>query len=227
MSAELVPDGKVMRVKAGAIVEAASPKTRFILDEDNNRFTKEVDGKEVYTVTFEWEGDDIVNLKRIFADVSEQLQEPDDKEMYLKPTKNGLNLVGGTVVDELIPSYMSGTFENNEINVTMMYGEQMVTCTASLDNGETVMSNIVRTVDGTEMKTYDDGHIDLYQSGNLLLCDGGEILDDLPTRIHEVSDTELQITYGNDIWKYTWEWTEDDNIKNLKKTKLQGGENNA
>lgn len=213
MAIDLEMDGKVLCVKGGATVETPLHGT-YTKIKDENRILFESEQLSNY-LCWDWDGDDIVNCKREL--VKGEFSKTIENAVYFDHTENALTLIGGAMIDE--KPYDTANIELNEsaIDIEMLYGDQQVKFTADYNNG--VLSDMLMTVDGEKLEPSEDGSVTLRQQGDILLCEGGDLFSDLPDRIHIVSDTEIQFTYGEDVWSITYDLTAD-GIKNVKKSKL-------
>lgn len=213
MAIDLEMDGKVLCVKGGTTVGTPLHGT-YTKIKDENRILFESEQLSYY-LCWDWDGDDIVNCKREL--VKGEFPKPIENAAYFDHTENALTLIGGAMIDE--KPYDTANIELNEsaIDIEMLYGDQQVKFTADYNNG--VLSDMLMTVDGEKLEPSEDGSVTLRQQGDILLCEGGDLFSDLPDRIHIVSATEIQFTYGADVWSITYDLTAD-GIKNVKKSKL-------
>lgn len=213
MAIELEINGKVLCVKGGATFGTPLQGTYTKIN-DENRILFESEQLSYY-LCWDWDGDDIVNLRRELA--NGEFPEPIENAAYFDHIENVLTLIGGAMIDEKSYDIANIELNGSSIDIEMLYGDQQVKFTADYNND--VLSNMLMTVDGERLDPSEDGSVTLRQQGDILLCEGGALFSDLPDRIHIVSDTEIQFTYGEDVWSITYDLTAD-GIKNVKKSKL-------
>lgn len=213
MAIDLEMDGKVLCVKGGSTVGTPLHGT-YTKIKGENRILFESE-KLSYYLCWDWDGNDVVNFRREL--VNGEFPKPIENAAYFDHTENALTLIGSAMIDE--KPYDTANIELNEsaIDIEMLYGDQQVKFTADYNND--VLSDMLMTVDGEKLEPSEDGSVTLRQQGDILLCEGGDLFSDLPDRIHIVSDTEIQFTYGEDVWSITYDLTAD-GIKNVKKSKL-------
>ncbi|MCM1577493.1 MAG: hypothetical protein NC078_01675 [Ruminococcus sp.] len=197
---ELILKDNRLQIADGAFADTLFPETARLSE---NICTWSVDGVD-FTLTFNRNESSIKNIKLIRSVKSGCAE---DESVAIEMSGRILHLIGGIWSDGIFPKTVTKTGEDGARTYIFDYENTKISFSAKVS--ETSVTDMKMEIEGFKPKEHQDGSVSLVPYGDLLVCEGGALTDDvIPNEIITISDTKRHFIYGNKKFSLTWTKTD-------------------